>query len=193
MKSNLSYHLETKLEPNHQFFTSCDHEIWQLILKNNRAPLLGYFKICASSQGHQWLKTEVSFWKRSIWVKIVNLFVKCDLEIWQMTLKNNRTPLLCYFKLCATFQSHQWIQTGVTVQKCSIWVKIGNFLSGVTLKVDRWPWKTILHLFYATSSVVHHFVTISEFKLVLLSGKAQIGAKFVLTSVTLSFDIKLWP
>ena len=24
----------------------------------------------------------------------------CDLEIWWMTLKNNRAPLLCYFKLC---------------------------------------------------------------------------------------------
>ena len=25
----------------------------------------------------------------------------CDLEIWRMTLQNNRAPLLCYFKLCA--------------------------------------------------------------------------------------------
>ena len=31
-----------------------------------------------------------------------------------MTLKNNRAPLLCYGKLCAAFESHQWIQTGVT-------------------------------------------------------------------------------
>ena len=31
----------------------------------------------------------------------------CDLEIWRMTLKNNRAPLLiCYFKLCASFPSH---------------------------------------------------------------------------------------
>ena len=27
-------------------------------------------------------------------------FVPCDLEIWRMTLKNNRALLLCYFKLC---------------------------------------------------------------------------------------------
>ena len=33
-------------------------------------------------------------------------FVPCDLEIWQMTLKNNRTPLPCYFKLCASFCSN---------------------------------------------------------------------------------------
>ena len=33
-------------------------------------------------------------------------FVLCDLEIWRMTLKNNRAPLLCCFKLCASFHSH---------------------------------------------------------------------------------------
>ena len=30
----------------------------------------------------------------------------CDLEIQRMTLKNNRAPLLCCFKLCASFRSH---------------------------------------------------------------------------------------
>ena len=54
-------------------------------------------------------------------------FVPCDLEIWWMTLENNRASLLCSFKLCATFHSHQWIQTGVTVRKCPIWVKFDNF------------------------------------------------------------------
>ena len=49
------------------------------------------------------------------------------------------------------FQSHQWIQTGFTIQKCSIQVKMGNFLPHVTLIFDRWPWKTIRHLFYATA------------------------------------------
>ena len=47
-------------------------------------------------------------------------FSKCDLEILWMTPKNNRTPLLYYIELCASFQIHQWIQTGVTVWKCSI-------------------------------------------------------------------------
>ena len=36
----------------------------------------------------------------------------CDLEIWRMTLKNIRAPLLCYFKFCAAFRTHWWIQTG---------------------------------------------------------------------------------
>ena len=55
------------------------------------------------------------------------IFVACDLEIRRMTLKNNRASLLCYFKLCASFHIHQWIQTGVTVRKHPIRVKIGDF------------------------------------------------------------------
>ena len=54
-------------------------------------------------------------------------FELCDLEIWQMTFENNRAPLLCYFKLGASFRSHWWIQTGVTVRKHPIWVKIDYF------------------------------------------------------------------
>ena len=94
-----------------------------------------------------------------------------------MILKNNRVPLLCYFKLCASFRSHWWIQTGVTVQKRPIWVKIDDLLSRVTLQFGVWPWKTIRHLFYATSSFVHHFILIGEFKFELQSGNAQFGSK----------------
>ena len=83
--------------------------------------------------------------------------------------KNNRAPLLCHFKLCASFRSHWWIETGVTVRKRPIWVKIDVFFSRVTLKFDGWPWKTIEHLFYATSSFKHHSIVICEFKLELQS------------------------
>ena len=103
-------------------------------------------------------------------------FHPCDREIWWMTLKNNRALLLYYVKLCASFQIHWWIQTGFTVQKHSIRVQIGDMLSRVTLKSDGWPWKTIEHLFYATSSFLHHFVAIGEFKLELQSGNAQSGS-----------------
>ena len=104
-------------------------------------------------------------------------FVPCDLEIWWMTLENNRASLLCCFKLCATFHSHRWIQTGVTVRTRPIWVKIDDlFLAVWLLKFDRWHWKTIGHLFYATSSFVHNFVAIGELKLELQSGNAQFGS-----------------
>ena len=59
----------------------------------------------------------------------------CDLEIWWMTLKNNRAPLLCCFQLCAWFHCHIWIQTGVRVRKRLSWV-----LTSVTLTFDLWPW-----------------------------------------------------
>ena len=100
----------------------------------------------------------------------------CDLEIWRMTLKNNRAPLLCYFKLCASFCSHWWIQTGDTVRKRPIWVKFDDFFSRVTLKFDGWHWKIIGHLFNTTSSFLHHFLAIGEFKYELQSGNAQSGS-----------------
>ena len=91
---------------------------------------------------------------------------------WNLTndLKNNRAPFVCYFKLCASFCSHQWIQTGITVRKCPIWVKIGDFMCRVTFKFDGWTWKTIGHPSYAASTFVHHFITTCEFKLELQSG-----------------------
>ena len=63
------------------------------------------------------------------------------------------TPNLCllthicvirpqWIKLYALFQSHVWIQTGVTVRKHPIWAKIDDFLSRVTVKFGEWPRKT---------------------------------------------------
>ena len=161
--------------------------------KNNTAPLLYYIKLCVSFQIYRWIQTEVTLRKCSIWVEIGDFFVPCDLEIWWMTLENNRAPLLYYIKLCASFQIHRWIETEVTVRKRSISVKISNFLSCVTLKFDGWPWKTRGHLFYTTSSFVHHFKSIGEFKLELQSGNAQFRSKsaIFLSCVTLKFD--RWP
>ena len=45
------------------------------------------------------------------------------------------------------------------------------------VKFDGWPWKTIGHLFYTTSSFVYHFKSIGELKLKLQSGKPQFGSK----------------
>ena len=127
-------------------------------------------------------------------------FVPCDLEIWWETLENNRAPFLYHVKLGASFESHRWIQTGVTVQKHLILVKIIDFLCHVTLKFNGWPWKSIGHLFYTTSSFVHHFKAISEFKLELQSGNAQFGSKstIFLSCVLQSrgfdlCDLYLWP
>ena len=164
--------------------------------KSNRAPLLYYIKLCASFQIHRWIETEVTVRKRSIWVKIGNFFVPCDLQIWRMTLKNNRVPLLCcIIKLCASFHSHQWIQTGVTVRKRPILVKIDDFFSRVTLKFNGWPSKTIGHIFYATSSFVHHFVAIGEFKLFIYTVQKRpiwVKSDDFLSRVTFKFAGYSW-
>ena len=144
------------------FFEPCDPEIWRTTLnKANLRDLIaatGLVILLKFDPNHRF-------------------FSRCDLEIWCMPSKNNRAPLLYYIKLCVSFQIHRWIQTEVTLRKRSTRVEFGHFLSLVTLKFDGWPWKTIGHLFYTTSSFVHHFKSIGELKLKLQSRKAQFGSK----------------
>ena len=78
---------------------------------------------------------------------------------------------------CASFHLHRWTQTVVTVRRCSIWIKMDNFLSHVTLKFDWWPWKTKGHLFYVMLSFVHHFKASGKFKLKSQSRNVQFGSK----------------
>ena len=118
----------------------------------------------------EWQSGNAQFGSKSA----IFLFIPCDLEIWWSILKHNRAPLIRYIKLCTSF--HRCIQTWVTDRKRSLRVKIGNFLSPVTLKFDRWPWKTKGHLFYADSTFLYHFIAIGEFKLELQSGNAQFGS-----------------
>ena len=144
--SNLSYSPETpNLGQIRQFLEPCDLEIWWMTPKNNRTPLLCYFKPCAAFCSYWWIQTRVTVRKRPIWVKFDDFWAVWPWN-WRMTLQNNRAPLLCYFKLCASIHSHWWIQTGVTIRKPTIWVKFDDFFSHVTLKFDAWPWKTIGHL-----------------------------------------------
>ena len=63
------------------FFKPCDLEIWWMILKNNRAPLLSNIKLCASFHPHMWNRSEVTVWKM---VKLG--FDLCDLDLWPLTL-----------------------------------------------------------------------------------------------------------
>ena len=170
-----------KLDSNCQFFSPCDLEIWWMTSTNNGTLFLYYVKLCASFQIHRWIQTGVTVRKHPIWVKIEIFFEPHDLEIWQMTLKNNRSPLLYYIKLCASFQSHGWNHIGVTVWKQSIRVKISNFLSHMTLKNNRAPLLCNIKL---CASFHHHMwiqtgVTVPK------------RLSWVLTSVTLTFDLDL--
>ena len=106
-----------------------------------------------------------------------------------MTLKNNRTPLLCYFKLCASFCSHWWMQTGLTVRKCQIWIKINDLLAvrpwNLTddLKKQWVPLRSKVKLF---ASFHHHMWTQTGLMV-------QKRLSWVLTSVTSTFDLWPWP
>ena len=154
--------------------------------------VMGLNMCCCFRNIHVWYMVQyIEAWTkwRPFWSHQFQMHLNavCDLKIWRKTSKNNMAPLLCYFKLCATFHRHQWIQTGVTVRTLPIRVKMGDyFLSRVTLKFDGWPWKTIGHIFYATSSFVHHSIAIGEFKLELQSGNAQIASK-------LAIFCSVWP
>ena len=156
-------------------------------------PVWSWNLMGASYQNHQWIQTLVTVWKRSIRVKFNDF-----LPVWFWNLTNHLYKtiwhlfsLLCCFELGASFHSQQWIVTWVTVRKITFWVKID--FSRMILKFGRWPWKTIGHLFFATSTFVHHFLAISELKLELQSENAQFGSKttILFSRVTLKFDE--WP
>ena len=71
VNSNWSHSPETtNLGQIRRFLEPCDLEIWQMALKNNRAPLLCYFKLCASFRSHWWIKTGVAVRKRPIWMSL---------------------------------------------------------------------------------------------------------------------------
>ena len=190
MNSNWSYSPETLNSGPNRYFVPYGLDIWWMTLENNKEPLLYYIKLCASFQIHRWTQTGVTVRKHSIRIKIGDFFVPRYFEISLMTFTNNRAHLLYYIKLCTQFQSHGWVQTGDTVRKRSIRV---FFWSRVTLKFDRWPWKSIGLLSFAASSFVHHFIAIGKFKLGLQSGKSPIWVKIEGCSLeTLNSDQNWW-
>ena len=110
------------LGQNRLFFAPCDLEIWWMTLKTNRAPLVCYFRFCASFHCHWWIQSYSPETPGKFGSKLEIFFVPCGLEIWRTTLKNNRASLLCHIKLSALFHCHMWTQTGVTVRKLITWV-----------------------------------------------------------------------
>ena len=114
-------------------------------------------------------------------------FSPCDLEIWWMiSTSSTLHQALCI--ISNTLLNSNWSYCPETLNLGQNW----QFFSRVTLKYDGWPWKTIRHLFYATSSFTHHFVAIGDLKLELVQ-KCPIWLKIddVFSHVTLKFDG--WP
>ena len=106
-----------KLDSHRRFFSLCDLEIWWITSRNNRA----LFSIISQALCIISNASVNSNWSHSPktlnWGRNWGYLVPCDLEIWWMTLDNNRAPLLYYIKLCASFQINRWSQTCVTVRK----------------------------------------------------------------------------
>ena len=113
----------------------------------------------------------------------------CNVEYNDVSYPYIGRPCKTFAKRCISFHSRIW--TRVTIRKRLIAVKIVDFSARVNLKFDGWPLDTRGHIAYTSLSFVHHFVTMYDFKLELRPGNAQIGAKFVLTSLTWALD--LWP
>ena len=118
---------------------------------------IGEFKIIQSGNAQFGSKSTI-FWAVWPWDDLVKQYILSDSN-WnyspetlnyqmqatlkfEMTLQNNRAPLLCYFKLCAYWWIQTWLQSGNT--------QSGSRQSRVTLKFDGWLWKTIGHLSYPT-------------------------------------------
>ena len=79
----------------------------------------------------------------------------CDLEIWRMTLKNNRAPFLSNINLYASFHHHMWIQTWVTVREWLSWV-----VTSVTLTFDLWSWSFARTLLWSLVITIENFMMI---------------------------------
>ena len=112
VNSDLRYFPKTPNSGQNQrffFFVPCDLENWQMTLKTIRhlfhaiSGFVHHFIVISEWQLHLPVR------KRPIRVGIVDFFVPCDLKISWMTLKNDRTTLLCYIKLCASYRSNRSI------------------------------------------------------------------------------------
>ena len=187
VNSNWSYKWEMLNSGlNGQFFVPRDLEIRHMTLKNNRSPLLCYFKLLSHHLPAiiQLQPGNSKFWSKS---------ALCDLKLWRLTLENNRSPHVTYFKLCASFHSHRSIQNIVTVRKRQIRVRIGIFWPRVTLKFDRRLWKTIGLPIKSNSSLVHHSIAIGQTVVIVQKrqSRVEIGRQ-IFAPVTLKFDIWLW-
>ena len=115
--------------------------------------------------------------KRPIWVKIGDVLSR-------VTFKFDGWPWKTIGYL--SFAVSSFVQHFIAIGEFKLELQSGNIQFGSNSMIFRavWPWnltydlkKTIGHLYYATSSSMHHFIAIGEFKLELQSGNAQFGSK----------------
>ena len=98
-------------------------------------------------------------------------FSPCDLEIWQMTFKNNRAHFLCYFKLCASFLHF------VAIGEFKLELQSGNAQLRMTFKNNSAPFLSNIKL----CASFHHHMWIQT------GVTVRKRLNWVLTSVTFTF------
>ena len=91
--------------------------------------------------------------------QIQRFLALCDLELWPMTLKNNRAPLLSNIKLYISFHHHMWIQNGVTVRK-----RQSRVVTSVTLTFNLWPWPFAWTLPWSVVIIPENFMMIQRWE-----------------------------
>ena len=137
MKSNWSYSPKTPNLGQNRWFFVCPVWPWNLTADTEK-------EYGTSSILHQALYIISKPWVNSNWSyspetrnsgQNRRFSVSCDIEIWWVTLENNRAPLLSNIKLFILFNHHMLIQIEVTVRKRLSWVS-----TSVTLTFDIWPW-----------------------------------------------------
>ena len=134
VNSNLSYSPETfNWGQNRRFFEPCNLEILRMTLKDNRASLLCYFKLCVSFHTHWWFQIWVTVRKRPIWVK-------CDDVLSRVTLKFDGWPSKTIGHLF--YDTSSFVQHFVPIGEFKLELQSGNAQSGSNSTFFRavWPW-----------------------------------------------------
>ena len=124
-----------------------------MTLKNNRAPLLSIIKLYASFHYHMWIQTRVTVRKRLSRV-LTSVTLTFDLWPWPFAW----TSLLSLVITPENFMMIRWWahgEKGVTDGQTD---GRTDGRTDWTSHIAAWSQlKTIGHLFYSTSSFVHHF------------------------------------
>ena len=134
VNSNLSYSPETlNSGQKRRLFQPCDLEILRMTLKNNRASLLYYFKLCVSFRTHWWIQIGVTVRKRPIWVKFGDFYSRA-------TLKFDGWPCKTLGHLF--YATSSFVQHFVAIGEFKLELQSGNAQSGLNSTIFRavLPW-----------------------------------------------------
>ena len=160
-----------------------------MTLKNNRAPLLNIIKLYASFHHHIWIQTVVTVRKRLIWVKF-------DDFLSRMTLKFDVWPWKTIGHLF--YANSSFVQHFVAIGELKLKLQSGNAQSGSNSTIFRavWPWNLTDDLEKHQGTSPKHYqsiCTISSSYVNLTGVTVRIRLSWVVTSVTLTFDLWPWP